>query len=60
MTPEQYERLPDAFQRIIRIDRYVRAHQVVPIDLARERREQRRLCEIIVRPGSGRGRSAAL
>jgi hypothetical protein len=33
---------------------------VVPFDLARERREQRRLCEIIVRPGSGRGRSAAL
>jgi hypothetical protein len=54
MKAEQYEALPDAFQRIVDIDRCIRAHQVVPITLAKERREQRRLAQIIVhRPRSG-------
>lgn len=48
------QNVPDAFQRIVEIDRYVKAHQVVPIGLIRERREQRRLAQIIVhRPRSG-------
>lgn len=44
-----FTRLPECFQGVIRIDRQIRADKVVPITLARTRRELRRYCEIVLR-----------
>lgn len=53
LTADQFKRLPEAFRRIVEVDRAMR-EPVVPLALARERRELRRFAQIIVhQPRSG-------
>lgn len=52
MTQEQFDRLPDCFQRLIKIDRAIRHAPVVPYTILRERREQVRLAQILLQPAN--------
>lgn len=49
MTPDQFARLPDAFRKIVELDRRFRRDAVVFLSDIRERRALRRLAEITCR-----------
>lgn len=53
MNVRQYERLPDCFKTIIMLDREMAESRVVEIEIARTRRQTRRLCEIFIANARG-------